>query len=67
MKKERFVMPLDATRQDRYALQMLARHQMIERLLCDVRFDMEVCKLEGWDFREFPRMARNAIPEDWCS
>ncbi len=50
----------------RRALQELARHQMIEELLADMRFDMEVCELEGWDPREFPTMVRKAVKEEWC-
>lgn len=44
-----------------YAMQTLARHQMIRRLLADMLADMQVCRLEGWDVREFPRMVGDAI------
>lgn len=47
-----------------YALQTLARHQMIERLLADVRMDMEVCLIEGWDVMEFPRMIAESVPRE---
>lgn len=46
---------------DAYAVQTLARHQIIERLLADVLFDTQMCALEGWDAREFPRMIMEAI------
>lgn len=38
------------------ALNNLARHQMILRLLHDIRIDLEVCDLEGWDKMEYIRM-----------
>ena len=44
------------------AVQMLARHQMIARLLADVAQDMTICKLEGWEVWEYPRMLLEAIP-----
>lgn len=44
-----------------YAVQTLARHQAIKRLLQDVRFDMQVCLIEGWDVREYPRMISEAV------
>ena len=44
-----------------YAMQVLARHQMINRLLADMLADMQICRLEGWDAREFPRMVHDAI------
>lgn len=34
-------------------LNQLAREQMKMRLLNDLRFDIEVCKLEGWDYKEY--------------
>lgn len=37
----------------RRALQELAREQLKHRLLQDVLFDLNVCKLEGWDGTEF--------------
>ena len=35
------------------ALNTLARHQMKRRLLADIAADMTVCKLEGFDIREY--------------
>ena len=35
------------------ALNKLARAKMMERLLRDVRVDIQVCELEGWDVREY--------------
>ena len=31
----------------------LARHRMILRLLNDIRMDMDICEIEGWDKREY--------------
>ena len=45
-----------------YAVQVLARHQMVERLLADVAQDMTICELEGWDVWEYTRMLLEAIP-----
>ena len=47
--------------EERRALQELARHQMIRRLLSDIATDMNVCKLEHWDIYEFPRMLKKEI------
>ena len=35
------------------ALNELARHRMINRLLTDILVDMQVCDLEGWDKKEY--------------
>ena len=43
------------------ALNQLARHQMITRLLVDIRTDIEVCKLEGTDYREYLLQLKNII------
>lgn len=38
------------------AVQELARHQFVEKMLAELPFDMHVCRLEGRDAYEFPRM-----------
>lgn len=35
------------------ALNDLARHKAIVRILSDIRMDMEICEIEGWDKREY--------------
>lgn len=35
------------------ALNDLARHKTILRLLGDIRMDMEICEIEGWDKMEY--------------
>lgn len=42
--------------EERCALNDLARHQLLSKVLADVLMDMRVCLLEGWDPRELPRM-----------
>lgn len=37
------------------------RARLLGRLLADMLADMQICRLEGWDVREFPRMVRDAI------
>lgn len=37
----------------RKAINTLARYQMRTRLLNDIRFDLAVCDIEGWDKREY--------------
>lgn len=34
-------------------LNRLAREQMKQRILKDILFDMQICKLEGWDCTEY--------------
>ena len=46
---------------DTYALQTLARHQAIRRLLSDINMDMAVCRLEGWNPYEFIEMLENEL------
>ena len=50
--------------EDAYSVQMLARHQAIARLLADIAADMRICRIEGWDVWEYPRMIRDAIPRE---
>ena len=35
------------------ALNILSREKMKHNLLKDIRVDIEVCKLEGWDYKEY--------------
>lgn len=34
------------------ALNDCARHELYFRIMQDIRVDIEVCKLEGWDYKE---------------
>lgn len=35
------------------ALQRKAREEMKTRLLQDILFDIQVCKIEGWNYKEY--------------
>ena len=48
-------------RETRKALNELARHKMKHRLLADVLFDMNVCKLEGWDYKQYVQELKNEL------
>lgn len=37
----------------RKALNKLARLQLKRRLLADIAVDLMVCKLEGWEYKEY--------------
>lgn len=52
---------LDGDPQTPKRLNDLARHQMILKLLQDIRIDMEICEIEGWDKTEFVRMIKAAV------
>ena len=41
------------TTETRYALQKLARHELILKILADIAADMMICELEGWPKMEF--------------
>ena len=43
------------------ALNDLARHELYLRILQDIRVDIEICKLEGWDFKEHLRNLKSMI------
>ena len=43
------------------ALQDLARHQMIHRLLSDIAMDMKICEVEGWDKLEYINMLKREL------
>ena len=43
------------------ALNDLARHTAIVRILNDIRIDMEICEIEGWDKREYLNLIRQLL------
>ena len=47
--------------EERRALNDLAREGLILKILAEVRFDMEVCRLEGWNYREFPERIKSEM------
>lgn len=44
-----------------YALHQLAREQMKQKLMKDIQFDVRVCGIEGWDYREYLRQLHEVI------
>ena len=47
----------------RKALNELARHRMKHRLLADALFDINVCKLEGWDYKQYVQELKKELDE----
>ena len=47
--------------EERKILNNLAREQLILKILADVNFDMNVCRLEGWDVMELPTRIKNEM------
>ena len=43
------------------ALNDLARHTAIVRILNDIRMDMEICEIEGWDKNEYLNQIRQLL------
>lgn len=43
------------------ALNDLARHKAIVRILNDIRMDMEICEIEGWDKSEYLNIIRQLL------
>ena len=43
------------------ALNDLARHKAIVRILNDIRMDIEICEIEGWDKAEYLNLIRQLL------
>ena len=43
------------------ALNDLARHTAILRILEDVRIDLEICEIEGWDKNEYLNLIKQLL------
>ena len=43
----------------RKALNDLARHQLIVRILQEIEFDLMICEIEGWDKMKFIRQIQS--------
>lgn len=43
------------------ALNDLARHTAIVRILSDIRMDMEICEIEGWSKSEYLNLIRHLL------
>ena len=48
-----WLIPCDADEETRRKVQELARESMKMRLLDDIKKDILVCSLEGWDYKEY--------------
>lgn len=44
---------LELDKETRLALNRKAREELKLKILADIRFDIEVCKIEGWDHLEY--------------
>ena len=52
---------MSADEENRKKIQDACRHAFIEKMYAELLTDMEICKLEGWDVLEFPRMLKQAL------
>lgn len=44
---------LELDKETRLALNRKAREELKLKILADIRFDIDVCKIEGWDYLEY--------------
>ena len=51
------------TQEARKALNRLAREQIKLRLLADIRFDLAVCEIEGWNKLEYLNELKSMIDD----
>ena len=51
----------ELNQEEKKVLNNLAREQLILKILADVNFDMNVCRLEGWDVMELPTRIKNEM------
>lgn len=54
---------IPAAPETRKALNRLARKQIKLRLLADIRFDLAVCEIEGWDKLEYLNELKSMIDD----
>lgn len=47
--------------EERKTLNDLARESLMLKILAEVNFDMNVCRLEGWDYRELPERIKSEM------
>ena len=52
---------LNADGKNRKQLQDACRHAFITKMYAELLMDMDICKMEGWDMFEYPRMMRDAV------
>ena len=51
------------SKQNSAALNRLAREQFKLKMLQDIRIDIEVCRLEGWEYKTYLRELKCIIDE----
>lgn len=54
-----YELDIDTRRQ----LNTLAREQLKFKLLADIRIDLQICEIEGWDKKEYLQQIRDIIDE----
>ena len=52
---------MSAEEENRKKIQDACRHAFVKKMYAELLTDMEICKLEGWDVLEFPRMLKQAL------
>ena len=52
---------MSADEENRKKIQDALRHAFVKKMYAELLTDMEICKLEGWDILEFPRMLKQAL------
>ena len=52
---------MNADSANRKKIQDTCRHAFVKKMYAELLTDMEICKLEGWDVLEFPRMLKQAL------
>ena len=52
---------MSADEENRKKMQDACRHAFVKKMYAELLTDMEICKLEGWDVFEFPRMLKQAL------
>ena len=50
-----------ADKQTAKQMNVLARKQMVRRLLADIMMDISVCQLEGYDYKEYIEELKESI------
>lgn len=50
-----------ADEENRKKIQDACRHAFVKKMYAELLTDMEICKIEGWDVLEFPRMLKQAL------
>lgn len=52
---------MNSDAENRKKIQDACRHAFVNKMYAELLIDMEICKLEGWDVLEFPRMLKQAL------